>query len=119
MLAFDHGHEAALAPRSEQVWVESLSLTKRRRDLRLGRSRRRVVLSRSRSSGAPMQLLMLLSVTLYGCAYAPVPSPQLDARTLCQQQAQASATEVSDTQKDAYFDQCMIESSKEKPKAEH
>ena len=66
-----------------------------------------------------ISLLMLLSGALCGCAYAPVPSPQLDARTLCQQQAQASATEVSDTQKDAYFDQCMIESSKEKPKAEH
>jgi hypothetical protein len=46
----------------------------------------------------------------------PVSSPQLDARTLCQQQARASASEVSDTQKDAYFDQCMIANSKEKPK---
>jgi hypothetical protein len=41
--------------------------------------------------------------------------PQVDARTLCQQQAQASASapEASDTQK--YFDQCMIANSKEKP----
>jgi hypothetical protein len=70
---------------------------------------------------APMRtisLLMLLPVALCGCAYAPVPSPQLDAQILCQQQAQASAStpEAADTQK--YFDQCMIESSKEKPKAE-
>jgi hypothetical protein len=63
-------------------------------------------------------ILMLLPAALCGCAYAPVPSPQLDARTLCQQQAQASAStpEASDTQK--YFDQCMIAKSKEKPKAE-
>jgi hypothetical protein len=48
-----------------------------------------------------ISLLMLLSGALCGCAYAPVPSPQLDARTLCQQQAQASASvpEASDTQK--------------------
>ena len=66
-----------------------------------------------------ISLLMLLAGALCGCAYAPVPSPQLDARTLCQQQAQASAStpETSGTQK--YFDQCMIESSKEKPKAAH
>jgi hypothetical protein len=53
------------------------------------------------------------------CANVPVSSPQLDARALCQQQAQASASapEASDTQK--YFDQCMIAKSKEKPKAEH
>jgi hypothetical protein len=74
-----------------------------------------------RNPGGTMRtisLLMLLSGVLYGCAYAPVPSPQLDARTLCQQQAQASAStpEASDAQK--YFDQCMIESNKEKPKAE-
>jgi hypothetical protein len=38
---------------------------------------------------------------------------------LCQQQAQASASgEVSDTQKNAYFDQCMAAKSEEKPKAE-
>ena len=63
--------------------------------------------------------LLLLSGTLCGCAYAPGSSPQLDAQTLCQQQAQASASapEASDTQK--YFDQCMIANSKEKPKAEH
>jgi hypothetical protein len=59
--------------------------------------------------------LLLLSGTLCGCAYAPGSSPQLDAHTLCQQQAQASAStpEASDTQK--YFDQCMIANSREKP----
>ena len=61
--------------------------------------------------------LLILLPGLCGCAYAPVPSPKLDARTLCQQQAQASASEASDTQK--YFDQCMIAKSKEKPKTEH
>jgi hypothetical protein len=62
---------------------------------------------------------MLLSGALCGCAYAPVSSPQLDARALCQQQAQASAStlEASDIQK--YFDQCMIAKSKENPKAGH
>jgi hypothetical protein len=64
-----------------------------------------------------ISLLMLLSGALCGCAYAPVSSPQLDARTLCQQQAQASASDGSDTQKNAYFDQCMVANSKEKPKA--
>jgi hypothetical protein len=64
-----------------------------------------------------ISLLILLSGALCGCANAPVSSPQLDARTLCQRQAQASASapEASDTQK--YFDQCMIANSKEKPKA--
>jgi hypothetical protein len=66
-----------------------------------------------------ISLLMLLSGALCGCAYAPVSSPQLDARALCQQQAQASASDGSDTQKNAYFDQCMAAKSKEKPKAEH
>jgi hypothetical protein len=66
-----------------------------------------------------ISLLMLLSGALCGCANAPISSPQFDARTLCQQQAQASASEVSGTQKNAYFDQCMIANSKEKPKAEH
>jgi hypothetical protein len=65
-----------------------------------------------------ISMLTLLSGALCGCAYAPVSSPQLDARALCQQQAQASASEASDTQKGAYFDRCMIENSKEKPKAE-
>ena len=66
-----------------------------------------------------ISLLMLLSGALCGCANVPVSSPQLDARTLCQQQAQASTStpEASDTQK--YFDQCMIAKSKEKPKTEH
>jgi hypothetical protein len=63
-------------------------------------------------------LLLILLPGLCGCAYAPVSSPQVDARALCQQQAQASASEASDTQKGAYFDRCMIENSKEKPKAE-
>jgi hypothetical protein len=62
------------------------------------------------SGEAPMRtilLLMLLSGALCGCAHPPVPSPQsLDARALCQQQAQASASVPE--QKDAYFDQCMI-----------
>ena len=66
-----------------------------------------------------ISLLMLLSGALCGCAYVPVSSPQLDARTLCQEQAQASASapEASNTQK--YFDQCMIAKSKENPKAGH
>jgi hypothetical protein len=52
-------------------------------------------------------LLTLLSGALCGCANPRVPSPQsLDARALCQQQAQASAS--APEQKDAYFDQCMI-----------
>jgi hypothetical protein len=71
---------------------------------------------------APMRsisLLTLLCGALCGCANAPGSSPRsLDVRTLCQQQAQASASAASQTQKDAYFDQCMIASSKEKPKAE-
>ena len=67
--------------------------------------------------GSHAVLPTLLSGALCGYANAPVSSPQLDARTLCQQQAQASASapEASDTQK--YFDQCMIANSKEKPKA--
>jgi hypothetical protein len=65
-----------------------------------------------------ISLLMLLSGALCGCAYAPISSPQIDARTLCQQQAQASASGASDAQRGAYFDRCMTESSKEKPKAE-
>jgi hypothetical protein len=68
-----------------------------------------------------ISLLILLSGALCGCANAPVLSPQLAARTLCQQQAQASASapEASDTQTQKYFDhfdQCMIANSKEKPK---
>jgi hypothetical protein len=88
---------------------------------RLGRL---MVACSSETREAPMRtisLLMLLMLlwALCGCAYAPVSSPQLDARALCQQQAQASASapEASDTQK--YFDQCMIAKSKEKPKAGH
>jgi hypothetical protein len=76
----------------------------------------------SETREAPMRtisLLMLLSGALCGCANTPVLSPQLDGQTLCQQQAQASASAPEQTQKDAYFDQCMIANSKEKPKAEH
>jgi hypothetical protein len=56
-------------------------------------------------------LLMLLSGVLCGCANAPLPTSQsLDARALCQQQAQASASSP-EQRSDAYFDQCMIASS--------
>ena len=59
-------------------------------------------------------LLMLLSWALCGCANSPVTSPQsLDARTLCHQQAQASAS--APEQKDAYFDQCMIANGQRSP----
>jgi hypothetical protein len=61
---------------------------------RLGRL---MVACSSETREAPMRtisLLMLLSGALCGCAYAPVSSPQLDARTLCQQQARASASEA-------------------------
>jgi hypothetical protein len=52
-------------------------------------------------------ILLLLTGALFGYATKPAPAPQsLDARALCQQQAQASAS-VPD-QKDAYFEQCMI-----------
>jgi hypothetical protein len=44
--------------------------------------------------GSHAVLPMLLSGALCGCANAPVSSPQLDARTLCQQQARASASEA-------------------------
>ena len=64
-----------------------------------------------------ISLLTLLSGALCGCANAPGSSPRsLDARAICQQQAQASASAPEQTQKDAYFDQCMIANSKEKPK---
>ena len=64
-----------------------------------------------------ISLLTLLSGALCGCANAPGSSPRsTDARAICQQQAQASASAASDAEKNAYFDQCMIASSKEKPK---
>jgi hypothetical protein len=65
-----------------------------------------------------ISLLTLLSGALCGCANAPG-SRSLDARALCKQQAKASASTASDAEKNAYFDQCMIASSKEKPKTEH
>ena len=66
-----------------------------------------------------ISLLTLLSGALCGCANAPGSSPRsLDARAICQQQAQASASAASDAERNAYFDQCMIASAKEKPKAE-
>ena len=64
-----------------------------------------------------ISLLTLLSGALCGCANAPGSSPRsIDARAICQQQAQASASAASDAEKNAYFDQCMIASAK--PKAE-
>ena len=64
-----------------------------------------------------ISLLRLLSGALCGCANAPGSSPRsLDARAICQQQAQASASAASDAEKNAYFDQCMIATSKESPR---
>jgi hypothetical protein len=60
-------------------------------------------------------LLLLLFGALCGCATGPAPSPQsLDARVLCQQQAEASASSA-EQRSDAYFDQCMI-ASRQRPK---
>jgi hypothetical protein len=60
-------------------------------------------------------LLLLLFGALGSCATGPAPSPQsLDARALCQQLAQASASSP-DQRSDAYFDQCMI-ASRQGPK---
>jgi hypothetical protein len=51
--------------------------------------------------------LLLLPALLADCA-ATGPSPQwLDARALCQQQGQASASSP-ELKSDAYADQCMI-----------
>jgi hypothetical protein len=56
-------------------------------------------------------ILLLLSVVLCGCASKPSASPQaIDARSLCQQLAQASASS-RELRSDAYFDQCMIANS--------
>ena len=52
--------------------------------------------------------------------YRQSPPQSLEARALCQQQAQASAS--APESQDAYFDQCMIASSQhtlERRKAEH
>jgi len=60
-------------------------------------------------------ILLLLFAALCGCATGPAPSPQsLDARTLCQQQAEASASSPAQ-RSDAYFDQCII-ASRQRPK---
>jgi hypothetical protein len=60
-------------------------------------------------------ILLLLSAALCGCASKPSPSPQaVDARALCQQLAQASASS-RELRSDAYFDQCMIANSQRPP----
>jgi hypothetical protein len=52
--------------------------------------------------------LLLQSALLAGCASATGPSPQsLDARAICQQLGQASASSP-ELRSDAYADQCMI-----------
>jgi hypothetical protein len=52
--------------------------------------------------------LLLLSAALAGCATASGPSPQwFDARALCQQLGQASASSPELASGD-YADQCMI-----------
>jgi hypothetical protein len=60
-------------------------------------------------------ILLLLSAALSGCASKPSPPPQaVDARALCQQLAQASASS-RELRSDAYFDQCMIADSERPP----
>jgi hypothetical protein len=60
-------------------------------------------------------ILLLLSAALCGCASKRSPSPQaVDARSLCQQLAQASASS-RELRSDAYFDQCMIANSHRPP----
>jgi hypothetical protein len=54
-------------------------------------------------------LLLLLFGALCSCATGPAPQ-SLDARALCQQLAQASASSP-ERRNDTYFDQCMIASS--------
>jgi hypothetical protein len=55
-----------------------------------------------------LTILLLLSAALCGCASKPSLSSQaVDARALCQQSAQASASS-RELRSDAYFDQCMI-----------
>jgi hypothetical protein len=65
-------------------------------------------------SGAPSReaimrtIFLLLSGALCSCATGPSPAPQShDARSLCQQLAQVSASSA-EQRSDAYFDQCMI-----------
>jgi hypothetical protein len=56
-------------------------------------------------------LLLLLFGALCSCATGPAPSSQsLDARALCHQLAQASASSPA-LRSDDYFDQCMIASN--------
>jgi hypothetical protein len=52
-------------------------------------------------------LPLLLFGVLGGCAAAPAPPQTLDARSLCQQLAQASASSP-ELRSNAYFEQCMI-----------
>jgi hypothetical protein len=60
-------------------------------------------------------ILLLLAGALGGCATKPASAPQwLDARALCQQQAEASASSP-EQRSDAYFENCMIASS-QRPK---
>jgi hypothetical protein len=60
-------------------------------------------------------ILLLLSAALCGCAGKPSPLPQaFDARALCLQLAQASASS-RELRSDAYFDQCMIANSQHPP----
>ena len=64
-----------------------------------------------------MRIILLLPLfgALCSCATGPAPSPQsLDARALCQQLAQVSASSP-EQRSDAYFDQCMIANS-QRPK---
>ena len=68
-----------------------------------------------------MRTMSGIGVFCFESPYYRQPPPQsLEARTLCQQQAQASAS--APESQDAYFDQCMIASSQhplERRKAEH
>jgi hypothetical protein len=60
-------------------------------------------------------ILLLLFAALCGCASKPSASPQaINARSLCQQLAQASASS-RELRSDAYFEQCMIANSERPP----
>jgi len=64
----------------------------------------------------PPAALMFPGLSSPKAATAPAPSPQaLDARALCQQQAEASASSP-EQRSDAYFERCMIASS-QRPKS--
>jgi hypothetical protein len=52
-------------------------------------------------------VLLVSSGALASCATRPAPQPGLDARALCQQLTQASASSPALISKD-YFDNCMI-----------